>query len=60
MTAENGLDLTGDSLFVCDSPADIGLSFPTRREIIKSGPRIGIGYAEEARFFPWRFTLEAD
>ena len=58
-TAENGLDLTGDALFVCDSPADIGLAELTpRREIVKASPRIGIDYAEEARFFPWRFTLE--
>ncbi|MBR0282891.1 MAG: DNA-3-methyladenine glycosylase [Oscillibacter sp.] len=57
-TAQNGLDLTGDTLFVCDSPADIGLDeLPPRREIIRAGPRIGIDYAEEARDFPWRFTL---
>ena len=57
--AENGLDLTGDALFVCDSPADIGLAEPPpRREIIHAAPRIGIDYAEEARDFPWRFTLE--
>lgn len=57
--AENGLDLTGDTLFVCDSPADIGLAEPpTRREIIRAAPRIGIDYAEEARDFLWRFTLE--
>lgn len=57
--AENGLDLTGETLFVCDSPADIGLSeLPPRREIVRASPRIGIDYAEEARDFPWRFTLE--
>lgn len=57
--AENGMDLTGDALFVCDSPADIGLAeLPPRREIIRAAPRIGIDYAEEARDFPWRFTLE--
>jgi DNA-3-methyladenine glycosylase len=60
-TAENGLDLTGDALFVCDSPADIGLDeLPPRREIVRASPRIGIGYAEEARYFPWRFTLEPE
>ena len=59
--AQNGLDLTGDTLFVCDSPADIGLGeLPPRREIIRAGPRIGIDYAEEARDFPWRFTLEPE
>lgn len=58
-TAQNGLDLTGEVLFVCDSPADIGLAeLPPRRETVRCGPRIGIDYAEEARFFPWRFTLE--
>ena len=57
-TAQNGLDLTGDTLFVCDSPADIGLDeLPPRHEIVRAGPRIGIDYAEEARDFPWRFTL---
>ena len=56
---ENGLDLTGDTLFLCDSPADIGLpSPPIPTEQILSGPRIGIDYAEEARDFPWRFRLE--
>ena len=56
--AENGLDLTGDTLYVCDSPADIGLPVPPpRREQIRATPRIGIDYAEEARDFPWRFTL---
>lgn len=60
-TAQNGLDLTGDALFVCDSPADIGLSeLPPRREIVRASPRIGIDYAEEARYFPWRFTLEPE
>ena len=60
---ENRLDLvTGDALFVCDSPEDGGLSpFPApHREIIRSGPRIGVDYAEEARDFPWRFLLETE
>ncbi|MBQ9617034.1 MAG: DNA-3-methyladenine glycosylase [Oscillibacter sp.] len=58
-TAENGLPLSGDALFVCDAPADIGLpDLPPRREIVQAGPRIGIDYAGEARDFPWRFTLE--
>lgn len=47
--AENGLDLLGDTLFVCDAPAP---------DHIQSGPRIGIDYAEEAVHFPWRFWLE--
>lgn len=58
-TAENALPLTTDALFLCDAPADIGLpDFPPRRERICAGARIGIDYAEEARDFPWRFTLQ--
>ena len=58
---ENCLDLTGDTLFVCDSPADIGLPCPpVPPERICSGPRIGIDYAEEAKDFPWRFWLEKE
>lgn len=58
--ALNETDLTGDTLFVCDSPADVGLPCPAapRREIVRSGPRIGVDYAEEAKDFPWRFWLE--
>jgi len=60
-TAENRLDLTGDTLFVCDSPADIGLPRPDLpRERMCAGPRIGVDYAEEARDFPWRFWLEKE
>ena len=56
---ENGLDLTENTLFLCDSPEDIGLSCPILPpETMRSGPRIGIDYAEEARDFPWRFWLE--
>ena len=59
--AENRLDLTGGVLFVCDSPADAGLPCPALpKERIRSGPRIGIDYAEEARDFPWRFWLEKE
>ena len=60
--AENGMDLTGNTLFLCDSPADAGLSLslPDRRERIVCGPRIGVDYAEEAKEFPWRFRLEQE
>lgn len=59
--AENRLDLTGDTLFLCDDPTDLGLPCPVpRRERIQTGPRIGIDYAEEARDFPWRFWLEEE
>ena len=57
--AQNRLDLEGDTLFLCDAPADIGLPpLPPVRERICAGPRIGVDYAEEARDFPWRFWLE--
>ena len=60
-TAENGMDLTGQTLFVCTAPADVGLADPPpQREIIVSGPRIGVDYAEEARDFPWRFQLKKE
>lgn len=59
--AENGLDLTGGTLFVCDSPADIGLPRPAPAgERMCAGPRIGVDYAEEAKDFPWRFWLEKE
>ena len=59
--AENRLDLTGDTLFICDSPEDVGLPGPEHaKDRICSGPRIGIDYAEEARDFPWRFWLEQE
>lgn len=59
--AENQLDLTGDTLFLCDSPADIGLPCPApKQERLCTGKRIGIDYAEEARDFPWRFWLEQE
>lgn len=60
--AENGLDLTGDTLFLCDAPEDAGLppfAVPAG-ERIRTGPRIGVDYAEEARDFPWRFRLEQE
>ena len=59
--ADDRTDLTGDTLFVCDSPADLGLPCPAPvKEKICSGPRIGVDYAEEARDFPWRFWLEKE
>ena len=57
-TSLNGTDLTGDVLFICGSPADVGLpDIPQQPRSIAAGKRIGIGYAEEAKDFPWRFTL---
>jgi DNA-3-methyladenine glycosylase len=59
--AENRLDLTGDTLFLCDSLADVGLPCPNLpREVTRVGPRVGVDYAEEARDFPWRFWLEKE
>ena len=58
---QNGLDLTGDALFLCDSPADFGLAPQALpRERLRTGPRIGVDYAEEAKDFPWRFWLEEE
>lgn len=59
---QNGLDLTaGESLFLCDSPEDVGLPLPVSvPERICAGPRIGVDYAEEAKDFPWRFWLEKE
>ena len=45
----NGADLIGDTLYVLDSGET--------PEYIHTGPRIGIDYAEEAVYFPWRFWL---
>lgn len=59
--AHNGMSLTGEELFVCQSPADLGLppedpeSLPRR---ILTGKRVGIDYAEEAADFPWRFYTD--
>lgn len=56
--AQNGISLTGDALFVCDSLADVGLPpEPTAPSslTLQVGKRIGIDYAEEAVEFPWRF-----
>ena len=61
-TAENGAVLTGDTLFVCTSPADLGLPCPPppSGETVCIGPRIGVDYAEEAKDFPWRFWLQEE
>jgi DNA-3-methyladenine glycosylase len=57
----NGIDLTGEELFLCDDLHDVGLPEGTfGRERICAGPRIGIDYAEEAKDFPWRFWLEKE
>ncbi len=48
-TAQNGLPLTGDALYVLDTGEHPGP--------IHVSKRIGIDYAEEAVDFPWRFYL---
>ena len=47
--AQNGLDLTGDELFVWDA----GEPVPP----FHTGKRVGIDYAGEAVDFPWRFYV---
>ena len=55
----NGTDLTGDELFICSSPADVGLpEIPANPTRIRAEKRVGIDYAEEARDFLWRFIQE--
>ncbi len=55
---QNGLDLTGDALFLVDSPLDVGLPPPgADRRGVHCAKRIGIDYAEEAADFLWRFYL---
>jgi DNA-3-methyladenine glycosylase len=50
--AENGLDLCGSKLYICDIPRE-----PFS---IKSSPRINIDYAEEYAQKPWRFYIEGN
>jgi DNA-3-methyladenine glycosylase len=50
--AENGLDLCGNRLYICE----------TQKEDfrIKTGPRINIAYADEYALKPWRFYIEGN
>lgn len=50
--ADNGLDLCGSKLYICDAQSE---SFS-----IKSSPRINIDYAEEYTLKPWRFFIEGN
>lgn len=59
-TAQNGMSLLGNELFVCDELSDAGLPpFPGDQLPlqIKSGKRIGVDYAEECADYLWRFYL---
>lgn len=59
-TSCDGLDLTGEELYICTSPEDVGLPSPLPGFRVTAGKRIGIDYAEEAVDFPWRFTMVQD
>lgn len=60
-TAHNKLDLEGPTLFLCDTPLDVGVNCKTPPKYRQCcGPRIGVDYAEEAKDFPWRFWLEEE
>jgi DNA-3-methyladenine glycosylase len=48
--AQNGLDLCGSELYICDGPKE---AFS-----MKASPRININYAEEYIDKPWRFYIE--
>ena len=50
--AQNGLDLTcpAGGLYVCRGA-------PPAPELVRTGKRIGIDYAQEAVDFPWRFYM---
>jgi len=48
----NGEDLTGNRLFICENR-----NSKEEFDIVET-KRIGIDYAEEAKFFPWRFYIK--
>ncbi len=58
-TSQDGIDLcSGGELFLCDSPADIGLPEQTYgEEEIVAAKRVGVDYAEDAAEWLWRFIL---
>ncbi|SMC47583.1 DNA-3-methyladenine glycosylase [Papillibacter cinnamivorans] len=55
--AQNGADLTEGPLLLRDDLPGVFLEDATARAIL-SGPRIGIGYAQEAKDYPYRFYYE--
>ena len=56
---QNGIDLTGEELFLCTALSDVGLpDEPPQTCPLHTGQRIGIDYAQEAVDFPWRFWIE--
>ncbi|MDY3014023.1 MAG: DNA-3-methyladenine glycosylase [Evtepia sp.] len=57
---DNGRSLLGETLFVCDRLEDVGLVTPpedAQSFVVRQTPRIGIDYAEEAVYFPWRYLF---
>lgn len=57
---ENGCSLLGEDLFLCDRLEDIGLATPPEDLApfsVRTGPRVGIDYAQEAVHFPWRYRI---
>lgn len=57
-TSCNGMDLTGEELYLCTDPRDAG--FPPEPPLaftVTACPRVGIDYAGEAAAYPWRFCL---
>ena len=50
--AENGLDLCGSKLYICDAQ--------NKPFNIKTSPRINIDYAAEYAHKPWRFFIEGN
>jgi len=51
--SNNGDDLCKDRLFIAESGKPMDFS-------IESSPRINIGYAEEAVFYPWRYYIKGN
>ena len=46
----NGVDLTGETLWIEDRPLDVGR--------ILTAPRVGVDYAGEYKDKPWRFYVD--
>ena len=53
----NGLVCGSDALYIVDELPELGLGPRPEDLAYKTGPRIGVDYAEEARDFPWRFYI---
>lgn len=51
--SNNGDDLCGGRLFIAQNVKSVNF-------IIKSSPRINIGYAKEAVHYPWRYYIKGN